>query len=79
LLINLCILLELPNIFGRILCGPEFSLRLEDYGYTIKPATIIVDEPVSNNSSVINKDETNKQDLKIVSKKVTSSNNFQKL
>jgi hypothetical protein len=53
-------------------------LRLEDYGYTIKPATIIVDEPVYSNSSSINNDETKKQDLKIVSKKVTSSNKFQK-
>ena len=67
----------MPNIFGKILCGPDFSLRLEDYGYTIKPATVNLDEPVYNTSTETST-ETNgqKPQLKIISKKVSSSNNF---
>ena len=32
--------LGLPTIFGKSLCGPDFSFRLEDYGYTLKPAVV---------------------------------------
>lgn len=36
--------LDLPTLLGKVLCGPDFYLRLEDYGYTIKPITINMDE-----------------------------------
>jgi len=29
--------LDLPNIFGKSLCGPDFDVRIEDFGYTYRP------------------------------------------
>ncbi len=34
----------IPNIFGKSLCGPSFSLKIEDYGYTIRPAVEVPDK-----------------------------------
>lgn len=31
----------MPNIFGKSLCGAQFQVRIEDYGYTIKPSTTV--------------------------------------
>ncbi|CAF0899716.1 unnamed protein product, partial [Brachionus calyciflorus] len=36
---------DLPSVFGKTLCGPDFTLRLEDYGYSIRPT------PVQNDQS----------------------------
>ena len=36
----------MPSLFGKALCGPDFSLRLEDYGYSIRPASF--DVPYEN-------------------------------
>nr|QNH67915.1 ATP-binding cassette transporter subfamily A member 1-like protein X3 [Brachionus plicatilis] len=33
---------DLPDLFGKALCGPKFSLRLEDFGYSIRPVTFEV-------------------------------------
>lgn len=30
----------MSTIFGKSLCGPDFSFRLEDYGYTVRPAVV---------------------------------------
>ena len=32
---------DLPNVIGKALCGPNFSIRIGDFGYGIKPATEI--------------------------------------
>jgi hypothetical protein len=42
------LLLDLPNVFGKSLCGPDFSFRIENYGYTIKPATVEIKNDTLN-------------------------------
>ena len=34
----------MPNLLGKTLCGPEFSLRLEDYGYSATPTVVEVNQ-----------------------------------
>jgi hypothetical protein len=40
----------LPDLLGKTLCGPEFSLRVQDYGYTVTP-TVIDATPKNNDST----------------------------
>ena len=36
-------------MFGKSLCGPDFNVRIEDFGYTFRPAP----QPI-NNSQISN-------------------------
>lgn len=42
---------DIPTVLGRTLCGPDFSVSLESYGYTIKPITVNIDEQNATNST----------------------------
>lgn len=42
---------DIPNLFGRTLCGPEFSFRLEDYGYRIVPTALPPDATMPPNTN----------------------------
>ena len=40
---------SLPTILGKSLCGPDFNLRLEDYGYSASPAPNVI--PIKKNNT----------------------------
>ena len=52
--------LDIPSVFGKILCGPDFSLNLEDYGYSLKPATVNLNESKPLPTSTTSKFKTKK-------------------
>ena len=44
--------IALPNILGKSLCGSNFMLNLESYGYTIKTTTIYMDNSTANATNI---------------------------
>nr|UOU03310.1 ATP-binding cassette subfamily A1-like 3 [Brachionus rubens] len=50
---------NLPTIFGKTLCGPDFSLRLEDYGYSIKQTPVYTEYETKPTNTSLFKTQSN--------------------
>jgi hypothetical protein len=67
---------DLPNIFGKSLCGPDFDVRIEDFGYTFRPPpqklndTIISNNNFTTTTSTTSKSTTSKSTTKKPNKEI---------
>ena len=60
----------MPNIFGKSLCGPDFDVRIEDFGYTFRPPPQkLNDTIISNNNFTTTTSTTSKSTTSWTTKK----------
>jgi hypothetical protein len=73
--------IDIPNLFGKILCGPNFSFRLEDYGYRIVPAPSPppIQPQTNEDTSTISNNSFGRMDKYQISNKILPDGIFTKL